>query len=1014
MKRLPPFRTLALFLPLLLMTLAIPNPASALLLRPDSTDLPPEVRAEMAQAAQDTLLPAWQRNFMMDLARTGRTPAPGSQTADVSAGTVATDWSATTDGGWSAFFLRTRSRNGEQAGAIYDPVRRRFLIFGGSQWSQGDWRGSLNDVWSLSMSETPTWTELTPTGAAPVGRVFPGMAYDPVRDRVIVYGGLGDSGPLGNVWALSLGDAPAWTELTPGGTTPGGRFLHSFVYDPVRDRMIVCGGVGYSGDRADVWALSLGDTPAWTQLAPSGAGPSSRLSATYDSARNRIIAYSYSDNGIYALTLGDTPTWSLLASADYLDGVAYDSVRDRLLAFRPSVDTQALSLGDTPAWTQLPTTYSAVVTFGTFDYDAVQDRVVMLEWDLQKVGALSLRDELAWADVTPPAPTQPEGRWGHGAIYDPVRDRLMVFGGYDHDPNSDVLTLALSGAPVWASLAIPSATWPQERAGQCAIYDPVRDRLLVFGGDEIGYGPSFNDIWALSLAGTPAWAELAPTGTPPSDGMDRSAIYDPMRDRMVIFGGVSFSGEQGEQYVSYDDGVWALSLSGAPAWTELTPAGTSPGARYGHSAIYDPVRDRMVIFGGVSYSANNCLCYDDVWALSLSGAPAWTELTPTGTLPEARYGQTAIYDPVRDRMVMFGGETAAYAKLGGTWALSLGDAPAWVTLAPIGMAPSAREDHVAVYDPLRDRMIVQGGDAYGFPYCRDALALTWGSPAPAGVTCPGDAVWMAGASVPLEYGITNPFAFGQIADYTLTSARDWPGFPITGSVTVGAGGTTAVPITVPAPDSAASGANTLIFAVTLRTVPQHASCSHDLSDAVVPVELALVSADAEPGLVRLTWYAADKSGVEATVYRRTAGTAWSAVGMVASAGTGQIVYEDRAVTPGACYGYRLGVQESGGETFVGEAWVSVPVAAQFALAGARPNPAVEELAVAFSLPDASSARLEAYDLAGRRVAGKDVGALGAGGHVVRLGEGVELNAGVYLVRLTQAGRTLTTRVVIVH
>ena len=56
--------------------------------------------------------------------------------------------------------------------------------------------------------------------------------------------------------------------------------------------------------------------------------------------------------------------------------------------------------------------------------------------------------------------------------------------------------------------------------------------------------------------------------------------------------------------------VWALSLGSGPAWTELVPAGTPPGARAGHSTIYDPVRDRMVVFGGADpYHLN------DVWAL---------------------------------------------------------------------------------------------------------------------------------------------------------------------------------------------------------------------------------------------------------------------------------------------------------------------------------------------------------------------------------------------------------------
>ena len=45
-----------------------------------------------------------------------------------------------------------------------------------------------------------------------------------------------------------------------------------------------------------------------------------------------------------------------------------------------------------------------------------------------------------------------------------------------------------------------------------------------------------------------------------------------------------------------------------------------------YAAIYDNARARMVIFGG--YDEYDYLSRDDVWALSLSGTPAWTQLAP--------------------------------------------------------------------------------------------------------------------------------------------------------------------------------------------------------------------------------------------------------------------------------------------------------------------------------------------------------------------------------------------------
>src|SRR5205809_341396 len=102
--------------------------------------------------------------------------------------------------------------------------------------------------------------------------------------------------------------------------------------------------------------------------------------------------------------------------------------------------------------------------------------------------------------------------------------------------------------------------------------------------------------------------QLAPTGSP-SVRAAHSAIYDPVRDRMIVFAGYLVSND-----------VWALSLSGPPVWTQHTPAGMPDACRYAHSALYDPVHDRILDFGGYSYFS----IMNDVWAMSLGGTPAWT------------------------------------------------------------------------------------------------------------------------------------------------------------------------------------------------------------------------------------------------------------------------------------------------------------------------------------------------------------------------------------------------------
>src|SRR5205823_9970466 len=95
---------------------------------------------------------------------------------------------------------------------------------------------------------------------------------------------------------------------------------------------------------------------------------------------------------------------------------------------------------------------------------------------------------------------------------------------------------------------------PSPRYAQSAVYDPVGDRLIVFGGDD---GDLQSDVWALSLGGTPAWAQLSPAGIGPGPRSRHTAIYDPAGGRMVVFGG---------RGTTLSNEVWALTLSNAPRW----------------------------------------------------------------------------------------------------------------------------------------------------------------------------------------------------------------------------------------------------------------------------------------------------------------------------------------------------------------------------------------------------------------------------------------------------------------
>src|ERR1035441_3346238 len=152
------------------------------------------------------------------------------------------------------------------------------------------------------------------------------------------------------------------------------------------------------------------------------------------------------------------------------------------------------------------------------------------------------------------------------------------------------------------------------------------------------------------------WIQLAPTGGPPTARDGASAIFDDATNQMIIFAGVHTNSSPPPPGVLLSD-TWSLTVSGAPQWRQLNPSGSLPQARQGHTAVYDSATSRMIIFGGAFGFTYPCA--NDTWVLSnansVAGTPAWTQLFPTGGLPPARNDHTAVYDPGSNRMVVFGG-----------------------------------------------------------------------------------------------------------------------------------------------------------------------------------------------------------------------------------------------------------------------------------------------------------------------------------------------------------------------
>jgi hypothetical protein len=190
---------------------------------------------------------------------------------------------------------------------------------GGGTWT---WDGS-------------TWATRTPT-TAPPPRANARMAYDGVRQCVVLYGGGTPNGNRDDTWS--------WDGLTwhlDAGTRPSIGLPNLFVYDPSRQAIVMASGNPTSPSTwewAGQWSMAAASAPARAQV------------AAFDPTRNRLVAFEEHTEHEWT-----GAAWSARPTAVSLHlrqtAMATDSDRRRILARGaiPFGDGMLTVLGPSPA-----------------------------------------------------------------------------------------------------------------------------------------------------------------------------------------------------------------------------------------------------------------------------------------------------------------------------------------------------------------------------------------------------------------------------------------------------------------------------------------------------------------------------------------------------------------------------------------------------------------------------------------------------------------------------------------
>ncbi|MFN3243243.1 MAG: hypothetical protein ACE37K_17210 [Planctomycetota bacterium] len=335
---------------------------------------------------------------------------------------------------------------------------------------------------STASSQNREWLPRVPL-TAPAGRYASELAYDPIRDRVVMFGGLGDSGDLSDTWEY---DGFNWVQRFPA-TSPTPRHAHALFWDPVSQNVVLFGGTD-GNTLNDTW---IWDGVNWSQHTQASPVPSPR--------------------------------------------------------FLPCI-------GTTPA------TPGVLMLGGQFTPPSSTFLADFWNWDGTQWVLL--------ATTTPIGPRS-QGRMA----YDPVRAELLLVGGHSTTPVRVFYndTWSFDGVG-WTQLSV--GTYGPPRATPVFQFVPDLGRCILFGG--YGDPTPYADTWEL----TPSGWQIIPTSTTPPARFSAGSVVRDALGRLFMFGGYNNLSAMQDTWVFGESdppgntafGSGCSSSRGTPVLSALRPA----------------------------------------------------------------------------------------------------------------------------------------------------------------------------------------------------------------------------------------------------------------------------------------------------------------------------------------------------------------------------------------------------------------------------------------------------------
>lgn len=242
----------------------------------------------------------------------------------------------------------------------------------------------------------------------------------------------------------------------------------------------------------------------------------------------------------------------------------------------------------------------------------------------------------------------------------------------------------LVATTVAASSVVAQSPEPRPAYSRAAAYDPVRQRLVLFGG--FSRGGYNNETWAWDGR---SWTLTDTTG--PSARNWPQMAWDARRRVLVLFGGDTRQGRFGDTW-EFDGTRWRLV------------AGSGPPPRTGHRLAYAASSGSVILFGG----SDGDVMLNDTWSWD---GTTWRRVAESGPSPRSIFAMSE--DPSSGGVLLFGGTPALRPDaelLGDTWRWN---GQRWEQLHVPG--PGARDHAQMAADPANRRVVLHSGGSRSGP-----------------------------------------------------------------------------------------------------------------------------------------------------------------------------------------------------------------------------------------------------------------------------------------------------------